>query len=69
MNTLSGTIASHASFQTFLNCYLREVDPGVWHTIAEWRKKTGVGFADKETHVLELQLEKINITLAVGVCF
>ncbi len=69
MKTSAMQIANNASFHAFINCYLREVDSGVWHSTSEWQQKTGLRFTENETNVLELQLDKLNITLAVGVCY
>lgn len=62
-------IADNASFQAFMNCYLREIDSGVWHSCEHWQQKTGLAFKHNEDCVLELQLNKIDITLAIGVSF
>lgn len=61
--------ANNTSFQTFMNCYLREVDTGVWHSCLEWQLRTGLRFSGEETHVIELQLNKLNTTLALGVSY
>jgi len=31
-------LANAASFQAFVNCYLREVDSGLWSTAADWQR-------------------------------
>ncbi|MFT6778183.1 MAG: siderophore synthetase component [Paraglaciecola sp.] len=69
MYTFARKIASDASFQVFTNCYLREVDQGVWHTNLEWKKRTGLVFDQGEKYVLELQLADSETTLAIGVTF
>ncbi|NTS78834.1 short-chain oxidoreductase [Catenovulum sp. SM1970] len=60
-------VAEHASFQAFANCYLREIDPGVWHSASEWQLQTGLRFSGTEVYALEIQLTGINKTLALGV--
>lgn len=66
MNQSARQTAERVSFQTFLNCFLREIEPGVWHPRQRWEQQTGLQFAADETEVLELQLDGINITLAIG---
>jgi spermidine-citrate ligase len=62
-------IAQRASIQAFANCYLREVDAGVWHTATSWQASSGVRLARDETHVVELALDSQEQTLALGVRF
>ena len=69
MNQSARQIADNASFQAFMNCYLREVDSGVWHRAADWSNATGLVFKDGENHVLEIQLPSQNTTLSVGVSY
>ncbi len=69
MKTSAMQIANNASFHAFINCYLREIDSGVWHSANDWQQKTGLRFNDNEINVLELQLDKLNITLAIGIRF
>ena len=67
MNRSAQQIADNASFQAFMNCYLREVDSGVWHSAQNWSNLTGLSFNEGEAHVIEVQLPSQQITLAVGV--
>ena len=69
MNLSAKQAANDASFQAFMNCYLREIDTGVWHSCLDWQLQTGLSFDDEEIHVLELQLDNLDITLAIGVSF
>ncbi|WP_444997302.1 IucA/IucC family protein [Aliikangiella sp. IMCC44359] len=62
-------LAEKASFQAFANAYLKEVDPGVWHTSSNWQQQTGLTFEQQEEHALELQLTGINTTLVLGVSY
>jgi len=62
-------LADNASFQAFTNCYLREVDIGVWHNSADWHIQTGLSLEKNEPYALELQLTGINITLALNVAY
>ncbi|MDA7746871.1 IucA/IucC family protein, partial [Psychromonas sp.] len=69
MNLLAKKTANHASFQAFINCYLREIDGGVLHTNSEWEQKTGLSFSADNTYILELQLSHLNTSLAMGVTY
>ncbi len=62
-------IADNASFQAFVNCYLREIDAGVWHDRDNWHRQTAMPVAQDSSHVLELQLTHFNITLALNVSY
>lgn len=66
MESSSKQLADRTSFQTFLNCFLREIDAGVWHQRQQWEIQTGLVFDGDETQVVELQLSSLNTTLAVG---
>ena len=69
MKSTAKAVAGNATFQAFANCYLREIDPGVWHGCTPWQMRTGLGFDGNEQHVVELQLLRLNVTVAVGVSF
>lgn len=69
MTLLAKKIANNASFQAFVNCYLREIDKGVLHTNAEWEQKTGLFFNADNAHILEVQLTHLNTSLAMGVTY
>ncbi|GLQ32861.1 IucA/IucC family protein [Litoribrevibacter albus] len=62
-------IADHASFQAFMNSYLKEVDPGVWHQANHWQQQTDQTLSATSHQVLELKLPSQHITLAVGVSY
>lgn len=62
-------LAEKASFQAFANAYLKEVDPGVWHTNSEWQRQTGLALGKQDTYALELQLNGTGDTLALGVSY
>lgn len=61
--------ASEASFQALANCYLREVDGGVWHRAKAWQVGAGVALYDDETHVIELELPLLDATVLIGVSY
>ncbi|OUS31602.1 short-chain oxidoreductase [Gammaproteobacteria bacterium 45_16_T64] len=67
MSQLARQVADNASFQAFMNCYLREIDSGVWHPASHWMLQTGVYFNNNEPFVLEIRLTNSDITLAIGV--
>lgn len=74
MSLSARKIAQDASFQAFANCYLREVDGGTWHTADVWRTSCALGGQSvrldrRETHVVELELDSQEQTLALGVRF
>lgn len=62
-------LAVNASYQAFVNCYLREVDSGVWHDIQQWppviaQAKTK---ATACCGYIELQLSALKKTLLLTV--
>jgi siderophore synthetase component len=65
----SQEIADAASFQTFVNCYLREVDAGTWHVADRFATAADVPLGQGETHFVELVLEALGVSLAFGVSF
>ncbi|WP_444907230.1 IucA/IucC family protein [Microbulbifer sp. SSSA008] len=58
-------LAEKASFQAFANAYIREVDPGVWHTSSDWQLQTGVALEEENGYALELYLNGTGVTLAL----
>ncbi|WAJ69183.1 IucA/IucC family protein [Catenovulum adriaticum] len=62
-------LAENASFQAFTNCYLREIDCGVWHSSQSWQQHTGVQFNPIVAHALELQLTDIKTSLVLAVSY
>lgn len=61
--------ASWASLQAFVNCYLREVDGGVWYSARLAHERTRVLWSREVTHVVELELPLLGQTLALGVSY
>jgi siderophore synthetase component len=62
-------VAANASFQAFVNCYLREVDPGTWHRADSWQASTGVRPSQDASYVVEVALPSQRLTLAVEIRF
>lgn len=62
-------IADNASFQAFMNSYLKEVDPGVWHQKECWQQQTGQQLSTECQQVLEIKLPHQNLTLALSVSY
>lgn len=67
-------IAEHASFQAFINGYLREVDEGSWFRARQWNAlhhalESSATFHSPVTHVIELKLASQKISLALAVSY
>ncbi len=62
-------LAEHASFQAFANCYIREIESGVWHSSQHWQQATGTEFSHPATHALELQLTGIKASLVLAISY
>ncbi|GAB2908171.1 IucA/IucC family protein [Rheinheimera gaetbuli] len=62
-------VADNASFQAFVNAYLREIQPGVWHSACQWQRCTGVDINTQNQYVIELQLAKTGQSLAIAVAY
>ena len=62
-------VADHASFQAFVNAYLREIQPGVWHSAALWQRCTGLETDSQSQYITELQLAKTGQSLAIAVAY
>lgn len=60
-------VARTASLQAFVNCYLREVDPGSWTSAGEFIARTGVHLAPDTKSVVEVALLDQGRTIAFGV--
>ena len=60
-------LADAASFQAFVNAYLKEIGPGVWHSKEQWSRCTGQALAERVQYVIELQLAKTQQCLAISV--
>lgn len=62
-------VADDASFQAFVNAYLREIQPGVWHPASRWQRCTGLEIDTQSQYVTELQLAKTGQSLAIEVSY
>ncbi|EGM76002.1 siderophore synthetase component [Rheinheimera sp. A13L] len=62
-------VADNASFQAFVNAYLREIQPGVWHSAALWQRCTGLETDAQSQYITELQLAKTGQSLAIAVAY
>ncbi|PKF61555.1 short-chain oxidoreductase [Psychromonas sp. psych-6C06] len=69
MTVVAEKIANNASFQSFINCYLREIDAGVLHINSDWQQKTSLSFSPDTFYVLELQLNNVETSLAIGLTY
>ena len=69
MPQIAKQMAERASFQAFANAYLKEVDPGVWHTSSDWQLQSGLALEGKNTYALELQLNGIGTTLVLSASY
>jgi siderophore synthetase component len=57
--------AADASLQAFCNCYLREVDGGLWHDPAHFAARFGLAAGAGVRDVVELSLPNVGTTLAL----
>lgn len=62
-------VADNASFQAFVNAYLREIQPGVWHSAALWQRCSGMETDTQSQYITELQLAKTGQSLAIAVAY
>lgn len=62
-------VADSASFQAFVNAYLKEIEPGVWHLKDQWQLSTGLEMSQQTQFVTELQLNKTGHSLAIAVTY
>ncbi len=62
-------VATHASFQAFVNCYLREVDSGRWKTRASFCRGADLVWSSEVTDVVELELPLLGQSLILGVSY
>lgn len=58
------TIAENATFQAFMNCYMREVSSGHWVKKEEWVKEQQLSMLITDADVLELELPIQDIRFA-----
>ncbi len=59
-------IAENATFQAFMNCYIREVRSGYWVRKEEWIKEQRLSILITEAHILEIELPIQNTRFAFG---
>lgn len=62
-------MAENASYQAFVNCYLREVDVGVWHPKDEWCKRHHMQGLMHGQQVVELSLSSQCASLVLDVAY
>lgn len=67
MQQIAKQIAENATFQSFMNCYIREVSSGHWVNKEEWIKEQRLSVLMTESHILELELPIQNTRFAFGV--
>ncbi|MGN4123446.1 IucA/IucC family protein [Lysinibacillus sphaericus] len=67
MQQIAKQIAENATFQAFMNCYIREVSSGHWVKKEEWIKEQQLSILMTEAHMLELELPIQNTRFAFGV--
>ncbi|ACA40492.1 siderophore biosynthesis protein [Lysinibacillus sphaericus] len=67
MQQIAKQIAKNATFQAFMNCYIREVRSGHWVKKEEWIKEQRLSALITEAYILELELPRQNIRFAFGV--
>ncbi len=67
MQQIAKQIAEDATFQAFINCYIREVSSGYWIKKEEWLTEQRFTNLITEGHMLELELPIQNIRYVFGV--
>lgn len=67
MQQVAKQIAENATFQAFMNCYIREVRSGHWVKKEKWIKEQRLSGLITEAHMLELELPIQNTRFAFGV--
>ncbi|MEB2282177.1 siderophore biosynthesis protein [Lysinibacillus xylanilyticus] len=67
MQQIAKQIAENATFQAFMNCYIREVKSGHWIKKEEWITEQRLTILITEGHMLELELPIQNTRIALGV--
>lgn len=67
MQQIAKQIAENATFQAFINCYIREVKSGHWIKKEEWITEQRLTILITEGHMLELDLPIQNTRIAFGV--
>ncbi|MFZ8199814.1 IucA/IucC family protein [Alteromonas portus] len=69
MTSVAKKQANNASFQAFMNAYIKEIDTGVWHTKAEWVIRTGIQLHQNDKYAVELFLTANNTRLSVSASY
>ncbi|HEY8942893.1 MAG TPA: IucA/IucC family protein, partial [Polyangiaceae bacterium] len=64
MTSLSARIAEQVSFETFVNCYLREQQEGLWHSSSEWRERVDPAWSGTGEHVVVAELPGAGLRFA-----
>ncbi|MGG3800705.1 IucA/IucC family protein [Metabacillus fastidiosus] len=67
MNQSAKRIAENATFQAFVNSYVREVQGGHWTEKEEWIKGKRSSVLISDQYILELYLKQQSISLAISV--
>jgi siderophore synthetase component len=66
MQQMAKQIAENATFQAFMNCYIREVSSGHWVRKEEWIKEQRLSILMTEEYILEIELPLQNTRFAFG---
>lgn len=66
MQQIAKQIAENATFQAFMNCYIREVSSGHWVRKEEWIKEQRLSILITEAQMLEIELPIQNTRFAFG---
>ncbi len=69
MRLTAAELAEHACFETFVNCYVRELESGAWHSRQDWASRSDQGWAGEGALVLALALPQQRATLAFDVVY
>lgn len=69
MTSVAKKQANNASFQAFMNAYIKEIDTGVWHTKADWVIRTGIQLHQNDKYAVELYLTANNTRLSVSASY
>ncbi|SEF99802.1 IucA/IucC family protein [Marinobacterium lutimaris] len=67
MNPTALEVAENATFQNFVNCYLREADSGAWHSGSGWADRRILGGLFHGIGVIELRLKGLRGRLALDI--
>lgn len=61
--------AAIASFQAFMNCYLREVDGGRWCSLETFQRRAALSWSPGVKHIVEIELSALQTSLTIGVSY